>query len=140
MNRNRLVDRSSSELMRTQFSSSKDPMGIDNATFIWNHARGHLIIMVETSRRVGSGVETIIREDKLILETQLESSYNKPIRSHLLRRENRAEFEEGLIDTRFSEIQLNSGFEYSFISCRVMEANLVKVILGFKPTDKNRNN
>lgn len=96
--------------------------------------------MVETSRRVGSGVETIIREDKLILETQLESSYNKPIRSHLLRRENRAEFEEGLIDTRFSEIQLNSGFEYSFISCRVMEANLVKVILGFKPTDKNRNN
>ena len=140
MNRTRLVDRSSSELMRTQFSNSKDPMGIDNATFIWNHARSQLILMVETSKRIGSGIDTLIKGDKLILETQLESSYNKPVRSHLLRRENRDEFEEGLIDTRFSEVQLNSGFQYAVISSRVMEANLVKVILGFSPTGVNQNN
>ena len=140
MNRTRVVDRSSSELMRTQFSNANDPIGIDTATFIWNHARNELIIMVETSERVGSGIDVLIKGDKLILEILRESSYNKPVRSHLLRKENRDEFEEGLIDTHFSEIQLNAGYKFSVVSSRVMEANLVKVVLGFRPTGANGNN
>ena len=50
MNRTRVVDRSSSDLMRTQFSNANDPIGIDTATFIWNHARNELIIMVEANQ------------------------------------------------------------------------------------------
>ena len=118
--------------MRIQYLSAKDRVVINNATFIWDHERKHLILMLKTNREIGSGINVTIHEDKLILETLLESSCNRPLRTHLLGKENREEFEEGLFETRFSEIQLNPGYEFEVVSSRVLEPSLVKVILEFR--------
>ena len=140
MNKNRFAYRASSERMRNQFSSLSEPLGIGNATFIWDRTGMHLIVMVETRQKIGRNINTLLKGDSLILETPLEVPINKPIRTHLIGQESRHEFEDELIDIRFSEIKLSPGNHYSLLSSQVMARNLIKVILGFTPLGKNMNN
>ncbi len=140
MNRNRIAYRASSERMRNQFSSLSEPIGIGNATFIWDRIGMHLIVMVETNQMIGREINALLKGDSLILEAPLDIPISKPIRTHLIGRESGHELEDELIDIRFTEIKLSSGYQYTVLSSQVMDRNLIKVILEFKPLGKNINN
>ncbi len=140
MNRNRIAYRASSERMRNQFSSLSEPIGIGNATFIWDRTGMHLIVMVETSQMIGSEINALLKGDSLILEAPLDLPISKPIRTHLIGRENRPEMEDELIDIRFTEIKLSPGYQYAVLSSQVMDRNLIKVILGYTPSGENIKN
>jgi len=126
--------------MRNQFSSLSEPIGIGNATFIWDRIGMHLIVMVETNQMIGREINALLKGDSLILEAPLDIPISKPIRTHLIGRESGHELEDELIDIRFTEIKLSSGYQYTVLSSQVMDRNLIKVILEFKPLGKNINN
>lgn len=85
-------------------------------------------------------IKAILKGNRLILEAPLISSYNKPFRTHLIGREIRNEFEEGLTVIGFSELKLKSGYNYHLISCQAIDSKLIKVILGFTLWGRKKNN
>ena len=133
MYRNPFSYRESSEKIKPQFSTSRNPLGIGNPNFIWDRNRNQLIILVQTSQMIGREINALLNGSRLILEAPMVTSYDKPLRTHLLGRENMNEFEESLMEIGFSEIKLKNGYKYSLISCQVIDPNLIKVILGFRP-------
>jgi hypothetical protein len=140
MNRNRFAYRASSERMRNQLSGLSEALDIGNATFIWDRPGMHLIVMVETNQTLGREIKALLKGDSLILESPLDLPIDRPIRSHLIGRESGHEFEDALINIRFTEIKLSPGYQYSILSSKVMDRNLIKIILAYKPSEKNMKN
>ncbi len=89
---------------------------------------------------VSREINAIVKGNRLILEAPLLSSYNKPFRTHLIGREIKNEFDEGLTEIGFSELKLKLGYHYNLVSCQTIDSKLIKVILGYTLWGRKKNN
>lgn len=140
MNRNHISYRASAERMRPQFLSTRNSIGIVQTESLWDKNRKQIVIIIKTNQMVSREVNIMLKGNSMTLEAPLVSSYDKPFRTHKVGKENRNEIEEGFTIIGFSEFKLKPGYQYSLISSQVINPNLIKVILGFKPKDVYRNN
>lgn len=140
MLRNHFTYQANSQVMSSQFSSSGNPLGIDNTEFIWDRKTNNLVVLTETSQMIGKEIKAIMKDNRLLLEAPIVSSYDRPIRTHLMGKDLQAEFEDGLTEIGFSEIDMESGYQYSLVSCFATDSNRIKVILNFRPEGRFKNN
>ena len=115
---------------------SRNDLNIGRVEYIRNYQREQLVILIECDLRLNTEVNAFIQEDKLIIESFHSTEYNKPFKSHLIKKEILADFEKGEAEVKFSEVQLNLGFKYSMLSCQMIKDSLVKVILSFQRINK----
>jgi len=123
---------SSSDQLRQHISKSSNSLGIRNTNFIWNREKHQLTLILETSHQVSQEINAILKGHRLILEAPIISSCSKPLRTHLVGKENRDEIEEGLMVIGFTEVRLKSGYNYHLISCQAIDSRLIKVILNYR--------
>ena len=135
--KNNTVHRTSSIQSNQQRRQLRDPLGIIKVNSIWDKQRRYLILLVECRQMNGKEVNPIVNDTKLILESPLEPSWDKPVRTHLIEREIREEFENGSLGFGFSEIKLKPGYEYSIVSFQVIGPSLIKVILRYRSQGKS---
>jgi hypothetical protein len=121
------------------FKSSKSG-GIGKRNFIWDRPRHQLILIMESEHAFKQDIEALIEDNRLILEVPLIEQVGKPIRTHKVGHDTLDEFENGLPDIRFAEMKLKSGYQYSLISCQVINDSLLKVILRYRPAGRYLNN
>lgn len=115
-------------------------LGIRKTNYIWDRKKQQLVILMETSQLINQEVRAILKGNRLILEAPLTSSYNKPFRTHLIEKEMKDEFEDGLMVIGFSELKLKFGYHYNLISCQALDPNLIKIILGFTQWGRKKEN
>jgi hypothetical protein len=96
-----------------------------------------LDLLLDTHYLINHEIRAYLRGRSLILEAPLISPYNKPLRTHLIGKENSVELEEGLTLIGFSEVKLKYGYNYQLISCQAIEPKLIKVVLGFSLRGRN---
>ncbi len=140
MLRNHFTYQANSQVMSSQFSTSRNPLGIGNTEFIWDRKINNLVVLTQTSQMIGKEIKAIMKDNKLILEAPMVSSYDKPLRTHLMGNDLVDEFENGLSVIGFSEIDMEPGFRYTLVSCHATDSNRIKVILNFRPEGRIRNN
>lgn len=117
-------------------TKSRNDLNIGRVEYIRNYQREQLVILIECNLRLNTEVNAFIQEDKLIIESFHSTEYNKPFKSHLIKKEILADFEKGEAEVKFSEVQLNLGYKYSMLSCQMIKDSLVKVILSFQRINK----
>ena len=100
--------------------------------FVWNLNKSHLVVIIETDRMLAREIDARIRDNTLVLEAPLISSYEMPYKTHLIGQELRKEIEEGYGEIGISEVRLKPGYQYSLITCEVVEPKLIKVIFEFR--------
>ncbi len=140
MNRNHFSYQASSEKMRSQFLTPRDSLGIVHTDSLWDNNRKQIVYIIKTGQMVTREIEVSLKGNMMILEAPLVASYDKPFRTHKVGKELRNEVEEGLTVIGFSEFKLKPGYHYTVMSSQVINPNLIKVILGFRPTGLNRIN
>ena len=140
MLKNHYSYQASSERMSSGPSTSRDSLSIIHTESIWDKQNRQIVLLVETRQKVTNEIDVQLRENRMILEAPLVSSYVKPLRTHKIEKENRSEFEDGLTVIGFSEIKLKSGYFYTLISSQLVDTNLIKVILGFRPAGLKMHN
>ena len=134
--KNNYVHKTSSLQLNHPHRQLNNPLGISRVNSIWDNQRKHLILLVECRQMFGKEVSPIVKDTKLILESTLEPSWDKPMRTHLIEREIRDEFENGTLDIGFSEVKLKPGYQYSIVSFQVIDSSLIKVILRYRSEGK----
>jgi len=120
-----------SDKLSHQFLKSENALGIGNLTFIWDHNKNQLILIMDTDRVINSDINASLKGNRLILEAPLISYGDTPFRTHLMGNKYSDEFEEELTVIGFSEVKLKYGYHYHLISCQVTEPKIIKVVLGF---------
>jgi hypothetical protein len=118
--------------MRSQFSTLNNSLGIVQTDFVWNLGNSHLVLIIETDQMLAKEIDARVRGNTLILEAPLLSDYEMPFKTHLIGQELRKEIEEGYSDIGISEVKLKPGYQYSLITCEVVEPKLIKVIFEFR--------
>ena len=140
MLRNHFTYQANSQVMSSQFSTSRNLLGLGNTEFIWDRKTNNLVVLAETSQMIGKEIKAIIKDNKLLLEASIVSSYDKPLRTHLLGKELQDEFEDGFREIGFSEIDMEPGYQYTLVSCLATDSNRIKVVMNFRPEGRIRNN
>lgn len=140
MYKNHLTYRTSSEPLNYRISRSRNPLGIGKTNFIWDRQRQQLVLILESNQMFSQEAKAFLRENRLILEAPLISSFDKPFRTHLIERKVREEFEMGIMETGIAEVMLKPGYQYSLLSFQVIDPSLIKVILGYRPLGRNNHN
>jgi len=140
MYQNNIEYNSNSHALKQHSINSDNNLGIRNTSFVWDRKRQRLILLLETSQMVSREINAIVKGNRLILEAPLLSSYNKPFRTHLIGREIKNEFDEGLTEIGFSELKLKLGYHYNLVSCQTIDSKLIKVILGYTLWGRKKNN
>lgn len=113
--------------------------GIGKPHFIWDRKRKQLIVIMETRPLAGRDLSVTLKGYTLMLEAPIISSYNKPLRMHLIEQEIRNELEEGLTVMGKSEFNLDHGYHYHLISFHAIDPELIKIVLGYTVRGANRN-
>jgi hypothetical protein len=140
MNRNHISQRTSSKKMRPQFLTSGNSLGIMYTESYWDKNRKQIDYIIKTSQMVTREIDVNLKDDMITLESPMVSSYEKPSRSEELGKKMGSDVEEGLTVTGFSEFRLKPGYQYTLLSSQVINPNLIKVVLGYKPEGVSRNN
>ena len=123
-------ERFDSQLSNPYFQS-RNAIDIKNTNFIWDRKKKRLILIIETRDMLEKEILAHLKGNKLYLEAYQVSPYERPFRTHLIDRELKDEFEEGIRALAFSEIKLKSRYHYRMISYQAMSSNLIKVILQY---------
>ena len=131
MYRNHNLNRHHYGQFNNELIESGDSIRINSTSYIWDRKKNQLILIIETRQAIGSDVSAHLKGNKLILEASLLSSVGKPFRTHLVDRELKNEFEDGVMAIGFSEIKLKYRYRYQLLSCRALDSKIVKVILGY---------
>jgi len=132
MHRNQFEYRASSRRMKSQFSTLNNSLGIVHTESIWNLKNSHLVLIIETDKMLDKEIDARLKGNRLILEAPLILSYEMPYRTHLIGQELRKEIEFGSGEIGISEIEMKPGYQYSLITCQVVEPKLIKVIFEFR--------
>ena len=140
MNKHHLTYRTSTEPLSYRISKFSKPLSIGKTYFIWDQTRCHLILIMESDQKFNQEVKVFLKENRLILEAPLVSSFEKPCRTHLIDRETMEEIEMGIVDIDVAETNLNPGYKYSMISFQVIDSGLLKVTLGYHSSKRNNIN
>jgi hypothetical protein len=140
MNRNHISQRASSKKMRPQFLSSGNSLGIMHTESYWDKNRKQIVYIIKTSQMVAKKIDVNLKDDMVTLEAPLVSSFDKVSRTEKVGKKMGSDEEEGLTVTGFSEFRLKPGYQYTLLSSQVINPNLIRVVLGFKPDGLFRNN
>jgi hypothetical protein len=136
---NQVSNRPYSEPLGCRVIKSHNQLGISRIDRITDKHRNNLILLLESNRFLGSEFNALLKDSNLILEASLEPEYEKPIHTHLVAKEILADYEKVDPMIGFTEIRLNPVFDYSVVSCQVMNPGLIKIVLSYKSM-KNKNN
>ena len=123
-----------------QFLTSRVSLDIVQTESLWDKHRKQIVYIIKTNQMVIGEIDVRLEGNIMTLEASQVSSYDKPLRTHNVGKENRNEIEEGLSGISFSEFNLKPGYQYALISSQLINPNLVRVVLGFKPDEIYRNN
>lgn len=129
----------SSGLNRHRFREPNTPGGIEKITYIRNQQKHLLIVIMESHQWFNREVQVRIAGNHLILEAPFYPFQVRPVRTHLVQREVEEEFENGTMTAGISEVKLRSGFRYTLLSCQTVGPSLLKVVLQYRPEQKNNN-
>lgn len=140
MNRDRLMYRTSSDGMISQFSSSGNSLGIMFSHSSWDLIRSQMTLLIETDQSLKDEIDARMNDNLLILEAPLDSYYDRPIRTHLVGQEILNSFENGLSVVGSSEVELKPGYQYSILSCRLVNSRQIQVIFEFRSRISNKHN
>lgn len=140
MNKNNISHRTSSEKVMPQFLTSGNSLGIVQTESLWDKHRKQIVYIIKTNQMLTKSINVGLEGNIMTLEAPLVSSYDKPFRTHKVGKENRNEIEEGLTGISFSEFNLKPGYQYTLVSSQLINPNLVRVVLGFKPDGIYGNN
>lgn len=130
MNKSQISYRSSASRVRTQLFTSGNALGILHTESLWDKNRKQIVYIIKTKQMVHGDINVLLEDQQMTLEAHMDSSGKK----------NRNETEEGLTLAGFSEFRLKPGYQYALLSSQVINPNLIKVVLGFKPESVYRNN
>lgn len=89
-------------------------------------------VMIPPLHKAWKIVSNAFQRNYLVIEVHRSFDYIKPFRSNLINRESFNEYGEGGDDLGFSEVHLNHGLKYHLLSCQMIKANLIKVILSYQ--------
>ena len=123
-----------------QFLTSRNSLGIVQTESLWDKYRKQIVYIIKTNQMVTGEIDVRLEGNIMTLEASQVSSYDKPFRTHNVGKENQNEIEEGLSGISFSEFNLKPGYRYALISSQLINPNLVRVVLRFKPDEIYRNN
>lgn len=140
MNNHLIKQKTNGNTINSRVFKSKKSPGIGKRNFIWDRPRHQLILIMESDQAFTQDIQALIENNMLILETPLIQQVGKPMRTHKVGHDALDEFENGFPDTRLAEMKLKSGYQYSLISCQVINDSLLKVILRYRPTGSYMNN
>ncbi len=140
MNRNHISQRASSKKMRPQFLSSGNSLGIMHTESYWDKNRKQIVYIIKTSQMVAKKIDVNLKDDMVTLEAPLVSSFDKVSGTEKVGKKMGSDVEEGLTVTGFSEFGLKPGYQYTLLSSQVINPNLIRVVLGYKPDGLFRNN
>ncbi len=130
MNRNHNSQRASSKKMRPEFLTPGNSLGIMHTESYWDKNRKQIVYIIKTSQMVAKKIDVNLKDNMVTLEAPLVSANDKTYGTG----------EEGLTVTGFSEFRLKPGYLYTLVSSQVINPNLIRVVLGFKPDGVFRNN
>jgi hypothetical protein len=139
MNKNHQTYKTSSRELFYQLTETDHAMGIGRVNFVWDQQRSQLILLLESDQMFNREASPLIRDNRLILNAPFLSYLERPIHTHLIDRDIREEVELGVPDNGFTEIKLKTGYAYSVVSCTLTDPYMLKVILRYRPLDKNYN-
>ena len=133
MNRFEMMQQGTAYNIKAYINHTHNNLGIKNIERIFNKPSSRLILMINTREKLDDEVNAFIRKDKLILESVIEMELNRPYRMHHTGRDlHDDEMDISIIG--FSEIDLKPGYRYQVQSCKLVNPNLVKVVLSSKET------
>lgn len=115
---------------------SRDELKLGRIEYIDDYQRNQLVILLECDHHLTPEIKAFVQGDNLIIEALRSVDYRKPFRTHLIKRETLSDYEKGRVEVGFSEVQLNSRFRYSLLSCQMIRGGLLKVILSFHRIEK----
>jgi hypothetical protein len=119
---------------------SHNDLEISRIDYLKDTQRGQLVIFLESNLICDREVNALLQGNNLIIEAPRSLEYEKPFKTHLIDKESLSDAEKGVLAIGFSEVQLNPGFRYTILSCRMINPGLLKVTLGFRPARKNSSN
>ena len=111
---------------------SQKELKIRRIEYIKDQHKNQMVILLECDIHLSSNIDAYIQRNYLVIEVHRSFDYIKPFRSNLINRESFNEYGEGGDDLGFSEVHLNHGFKYHLLSCQMIKANLIKVILSYQ--------
>jgi hypothetical protein len=113
-----------------QVIKSRNDLMIKRIDYLKDTRKGRLVIFLESDLLFEPEINASIRGNNLIIEASRSLNYEKPIKTHLIDREILLEQEIGGLAIGFSEVKLDHGFRYSILSCQMINAGLLKVVLS----------
>lgn len=139
MNKNHQTYKTSSSELFYQLTETDHALGIGRINYVWDQQRSQLILLLESDQMFNRETNPLISGNRLILKAPFLTYLERPIHTHLIDRDIRDEVEQGVPNNGFSEINLKAGYAYSVVSCALTDPYMLKVILSYRPIDKNFN-
>jgi hypothetical protein len=133
MNRNHISHRTSAERISPQFLKSGNSLGIVHTESYWDKNRKQIVYLIKTNQIVSREIDVRLKDNFIQLEAPLFSSLVKPFTQVKAGKEMGSKLKEGYTGIGYSELRLKSGYHYTLISSQLINPNLIKVVLGFKP-------
>ncbi len=118
----------------------RNHLEIDKVDYIRDIHKNVLIILAESNRMINNKeVYVFLRGNILIIEASMLVTLDKPIRTHLVEREIREEFEMGATEVGSTEIRLNKNCHYDVVSFSMIKPGLLKIILNYRTVGSLKN-
>lgn len=137
MYKNHQTFKTSSRQLFYQLSGTDHTLGIGRINYVWDQHRTQLILLLESDQMFNQEVIPMLRDNRLILNSLFLTFLERPFHTHLIDKDIRDEVEQGIPESGFSEIKLKAGYHYSIVSCTLTDPYMLKVILRYRPIDKN---
>ena len=130
---NNIMSRSR-DLLGTRFGNAlklRNDLKFERIEYLRDTAHKNLIVLIESDMGLTQDVNISVHGNKLTVEAIQDLSYDRPYRTHLIQKELLDEFENGGLEIGFSEVMLDSGYNYDLLTYQVIGPGLLKVILSY---------
>lgn len=137
---NNIMSRSR-DLLGTRFGNAlklRNDLKFERIEYLRDTAHKNLIVLIESDMGLTQDVNISVHGNKLTVEAIQDLSYDRPYRTHLIQKELLDEFENGGLEIGFSEVMLDSGYNYDLLTYQVIGPGLLKVILSYSKILKQK--
>jgi hypothetical protein len=115
-----------------QVVKSRNDLQINRIDYIRDSQHNRLVIYLESDLLSGQEINAFMQGMNLVIEAPCLLDFEGPIRRHLIEQKDLSNYEKEIYEIGFSEVQLDQGFSYGIISCRMINPGLLKIVLSFK--------
>jgi hypothetical protein len=123
-----------------QVVKSRNDLKIKRVDYIKDPQRSRLILYLESDLLSGQEVNAFMQGMNLVIEAPYLLEYEGPVRRHLVEYAKISDYDKDIYEIGFSEVQLDKGFSYILISCRMISPGLLKVVLSLKKLKNKSDN